>query len=140
MTPAHDETYARERIFVKRDAARVDVRLKVIDRNERFIRRDAERFRRRKTYKKRPREPWFVHHRDRAKIVKPDLRLVERLRDDGKNRLHMRSRRYFRNDSPVKLMHVDLRRQGRAQNVAVLVDDRRRCFIATRFYRKYFHR
>lgn len=51
----------------------------------------------------------------------------------------MRARRYFRHDASVKLVNVDLRRKGRPQNVAIFVDDRRRRFVATRFYRKYFH-
>ena len=139
MSPAYDQPDARERIFVERDAACVNVRLKMIDRNQRLIRRDAERLCRGESDEERPRQSRLVDDRDRVQLVERNFRLTERVGDDGKNRLHVRSGRDFRHDAAVEFMDVDLRREGRAEDASRVVDDGGGGLVAARFDRKYLH-
>lgn len=135
MTAAHNQADARKQVFVKGDFTRVDMRLQVIDCNERFFFSDAQRLSRRQADEQRPRQAGLVHDRDGVKVVERDLRLFKSFGDDGQNRFQVRSRRNLGHDAPETLMRVDLRRQGRAEYVSISVDDCRRRLVATCFDR-----
>ena len=115
MAAADYEPDARKDILVERDFARVNVRLKMIDRDERQIIGDAKRLGRRKTDQQGSGEPRLVNDGDRVEIAGRKIRLFERLGHDRKNRVKMLARRYFRNDAPVKAVRVDLGREQDAQ-------------------------
>ncbi len=82
----------------------------------------GERLGRRHAHEQRADEPRPDRHRDAVEVAEPDLRLVERLREQDVERDQVLARRQLGDDAPEARVQVGLRREQVRADASVLDD------------------
>ena len=117
----------------------VDVRLEVVDRDERTAERVGHPFGSIHPDDQCTGEPWSLGDGDGVEIVAIDACLPQRLLDHWDDGRHMTSRGKLGHDAAVAFMEVELRRYDRGEDPASSRNDCRRRFVTRRLDAKHDH-
>ena len=104
----HDRQEGRLKVGVRKIRGR-HVAVNVIDRHQRNAVGKGQRFGKVDPHEERADQPWIGRDRHRTKVAERDPRLPERLVDDARHRLDVRTAGDLGNHAAVKPMDLDLR-------------------------------
>ncbi|MPM23088.1 hypothetical protein SDC9_69551 [bioreactor metagenome] len=111
----------------------------MIDRNERFLMRKSQSFRRTDADQQRAYQARTIRYRNRIDSIKSDLGLIQCRFNDLGDLLDMMTARHFRHDPAKAHMAFDLGSYNIRKDRISIFHHSYTCFIATALNREYGH-
>jgi len=135
MPARYDERKVwRPRPILTVQKSAIDMRLEMVDRDDRFSPPDREPFRGPHSNQQRPQKPRIVGHRYRRKVSWGDAAFGDDLVYRREYPCDMVARRYLGNDPAEKGMDARLRHRPDRTHAEILIHHRRRGVVAARLY------